>query len=213
MKGKGKTAVFCPFIYHMILFFDTETTGFAPGKICQLSYVMQGKSGAAAKNFFFAVPYVEPGALAVHGFSPERLAVLSGGARFDDKIDEIEADFSSADLAVAHNIPFDLSFLQAEFAACSRSFSCNDTYCSMRGFTPVCGLKRSDGIRPKFPKLEELCSFLELYPYDVTRKTAELFSAYAGAHDARYDTAALYLEMNTARGRYREIEALFARCL
>lgn len=201
------------YYYNMILFFDTETTGLAPGKICQLSYVMQNKAEVAAKNFFFSVPYVEPGALFVHGFSPERLAVLSGGARFDDKIDEIQADFSSADLLVAHNAPFDLTFMQAEFAACCRAFSYKEVYCSMRGFTPICKLKRSDGVRLKFPKLEELCSFLELYPYDVTRKTAELFSVYAGCHDARYDTAALYLAMNTACDRYDEIGSLFSRCL
>ena len=210
MKEKAKPGVL-PFILIMILYFETETTGLAPGKICQLSYLMQSAEAVAAKNFFFAVPYVDPGAVAVHGFTPERLFTLSGGARFDDKIDEIEEDFAAAGLIVAHNIAFDLSFLQAEFAAEHRAFAHGEPFCSMRAFTPLCGLKRSDGIRPKFPKLGELCEFLDLYPYDITRASAERFGAYAAAHDARYDTAALYLAMNAARGRFAEIGELFDR--
>ena len=42
----------------MILFFDTETTGLIPGRIIQLSYVMQSETATTAKNFFFAVEYV-----------------------------------------------------------------------------------------------------------------------------------------------------------
>ncbi|MBQ9709781.1 MAG: hypothetical protein IJV67_04100 [Clostridia bacterium] len=57
----------------MILFFDTETTGLMPGRIVQLSYVMQTANEVRAKNFFFAVDYVEPSAQAVHGFSPQKL--------------------------------------------------------------------------------------------------------------------------------------------
>lgn len=112
---------------------------------------------------------------------------------------------------MAHNIAFDLSFLQAEFAAEHRAFAHGEPFCSMRAFTPLCGLKRSDGVRPKFPKLGELCEFLDLYPYDITRASAERFGAYAAAHDARYDTAALYLAMNAARRRFAEIGELFDR--
>ena len=58
----------------MILFFDTETTGLIPGRIIQLSYVMQSETETRAKNFFFAVEYIEPSAVAVHGFTPEEIA-------------------------------------------------------------------------------------------------------------------------------------------
>ena len=48
----------------MIIFFDTETTGLIPGRIIQLSYIMQSETEVRAKNFFFAVEYVEPSAVA-----------------------------------------------------------------------------------------------------------------------------------------------------
>ena len=57
-----------------MLFFDTETTGLIPGRIIQLSYVMQSETETQAKNFFFAVEYIEPSAVAVHGFTPEEIA-------------------------------------------------------------------------------------------------------------------------------------------
>ena len=73
----------------MILYLDTETTGLYPGEICQLSYIMQDKDGATAKNFFFAVKDVEYGAYLVHGFSVQILKELSGGKTFSDHADEI----------------------------------------------------------------------------------------------------------------------------
>lgn len=157
----------------MILYFDTETTGLAPGKICQLSYLMQSAEAVAGKKLLFCGAVCRSGrGRRARLYAGAPLHAL-GGARFDDKIDEIEADFAAADLIVAHNIAFDLSFLQAEFAAEHRAFAHGEPFCSMRAFTPLCGLKRSDGVRPKFPKLGELCEFLDLYPYDITRASAE----------------------------------------
>ena len=66
----------------MILFFDTETTGLIPGGIIQLSYIMERKNGTTAKNFFFAVDYIEPSATEVHGFTVEKIYELSGGRTF-----------------------------------------------------------------------------------------------------------------------------------
>ena len=97
----------------MILFFDTETTGLLPGRIIQLSYIMTDGENTVAKNFFFGVSYIEPSAQAVHGFSVEKLAVLSNGHTFSTDIEEIYDDFLSADLIVAHNDKFDIGFLIA----------------------------------------------------------------------------------------------------
>ena len=100
----------------MILFFDTETTGLSSGRIIQLSYVMQSSKNVKAKNFFFYVDYVEPSAVAVHGFTPEKLFVLSNGHTFSTDIEEIYDDFLRADVIIAHNLSFDLKFMIAEFA-------------------------------------------------------------------------------------------------
>ena len=60
----------------MILYFDTETTGLRPGRIIQLAYIIDYGDTIKAKNFYFNVPYIEPGASMVHGITLEDLQVL-----------------------------------------------------------------------------------------------------------------------------------------
>ena len=178
----------------MILFFDTETTGLFPGRIVQLSYIMTDGENTVAKNFFFGVSYVEPSAQAVHGFSVEKLAVLSNGHTFSTDIDEIYDDFLSADLIVAHNAKFDIGFLIAEFNYQDRIFRYRESFDTMKAFTPIMKMERSNHKGYKYPKLGEMCEFLDVYPYDITKKSIELFSTgNVFGHDARYDTVALYL--------------------
>lgn len=193
----------------MIIHFDTETTSLCPGRIIQLSYIMQEKKNTEAKNFFFYTSYVEPSAVAVHGFTPEKLAVLSGGRTFSTCIDEIDDDFQRADLVISHNFGFDEKFMSAEFGYEQRLFKYRDFLCSMKFFTEFCNLKRRNGITLKYPKLEELCTRFGIYPYDVTRTAMYLFdNCDVCAHDARYDTTALYLCMLSAQSEcpdYAEI--------
>lgn len=178
----------------MILFFDTETTGLIPGRIIQLSYIMTDGETSVAKNFFFAVSYIEPSASAVHGFTVEKLNALACGKTFSCDIDEIYDDFLSADLIVAHNVKFDIGFLIAEFCYQDRIFRYNESFDTMKFFTPIMKMERSNHKGYKYPKLGELCEFLDIYPYDITRKSKELFNTCeVGGHDARYDTVALYL--------------------
>jgi hypothetical protein len=63
----------------------------------------------------------------------------------------------------------------------------------MRVFTPICKIPRAHHQGYKFPKLTELSDFLEIYPYDITRKTIEFYGSVASFHDARFDTVTLYL--------------------
>lgn len=192
----------------MILFFDTETTGLAPGRIIQLSYIMQTAAEVKAKNFFFYVDYIEPSAVAVHGFTPEKLAVLSKGHTFSCDIDEIYDDFISADLIVAHNFSFDLKFMIAEFLYHDRQFRYRESFCTMRGLTEVVKLPRANGLGYKYPKLTELEEYYGFYPYDINRTAAELFGCYAASHDARYDTSSLYLCFNAAAVTNEKIKNL-----
>lgn len=147
----------------MILFFDTETTGLIPGRIIQLSYVMQSETETRAKNFFFAVEYIEPSAVAVHGFTPEKLAVLSNGKTFSCDIDEIYDDFSSADLIVAHNVKFDINFMIAEFCYQDRRFCYKQEFDTMKFFTNIMKLPRETtrGISiPNFPNSSNFWIFI-----------------------------------------------------
>ena len=178
----------------MILFFDTETTGLFPGRIIQLSYIMTDGETTIAKNFFFGVSYIEPSATRVHGFTVEKIQELSGGKTFSCDIDEIYDDFLSADLIIAHNVKFDIGFLIAEFNYQDRIFRYNESFDTMKAFTPIMKMERSNHKGYKYPKLSEMCEFLDIYPYDITRKSIELFNAAdVSGHDARYDTTALYL--------------------
>lgn len=198
----------------MILFFDTETTGLFPGRIIQLSYIMQSETGVTSKNFFFAVEYVEPSAVKVHGFTPEKLAVLSGGKTFSCDIDEIYDDFLAAELIVAHNVKFDIGFMIAEFTYQDRLFRYKKEFDTMKFFTPIMKLPRENHKGYKYPKLSELMEFLDIYPYDVTRKTAELFSVSdVGGHDARYDTVALYLAFNEGASRIQSLDEIRSESL
>ena len=180
----------------MIVYLDTETTSLYPGQICQLSYVMQGGGRVQAKNFFFTVDSMDYGAQKVHGFSMEKLKVLSNGKRFFDHADEIEKDLRQADVLVSHNTAFDFMFLRAEFERVGRIFVVKDEFCSMKKSTPVCKLLRSKGEGYKYPKLSELTAYFDIKDWEVRRQSEKLFGYESGYHDARFDTTAVYLAVN-----------------
>lgn len=192
----------------MIIYFDTETTGYRPGNICQLSYVMQSGKDAVARNMFFSVDKVEYGAYMVHGFSAEKLRSLSEGKRFCDYAEEIERDFNSADIVVAHNAAFDMMFMRVEFERLGKCFSVKKEFCSMKKSVPVCKLPKTCGKGYKYPKLSELCEHFGITEQGVVEKTAELFKVQANFHDARFDATALYLAMNDGMKRCDTLSAL-----
>lgn len=199
----------------MILFFDTETTGLLPGRIIQLSYLLwNGGDSVKSKNFFFGVDYIEPSATAVHGFTVESLSVLSGGETFSCREDEIFDDFSSADLIVGHNVKFDIGFLIAEFHYSDRVFRYREEFDTMKFFTPIMKLERSSHKGYKYPKVSEMCEFLDVYPYDVTRATGRYFGESAlNAHDARFDTAALFLCFREGIKKFENLEEIASKHL
>lgn len=180
----------------MIIYFDTETSGLRPGQICQLSYVKQNGDNLSSRNFFFTVDQVEYSAFLVHGFSVERLKALSSGKRFSDYVEQIEKDFLSADLVVAHNISFDNMFMRAEFERLNKNFCVNNEFCSMKKSTALCKLPRSRGQGYKYPKLSELCSFFGIENSVIQNSTERIFGTKTGFHDARFDTTALFLSIN-----------------
>lgn len=193
----------------MVLFFDTETTGLKPGKIAQLSYIIYSDGSVCGKNFYFAVDYVEPSAQAVHGLSKEKLFALSGGKVFSDHADEIYDDFAAANVLVAHNAPFDISFMRAEFSYIDRLFSYQGVFDTMRYFTDIIKLPRLHSTHFKFPKLSELKDYAEVYDYDVTRFVMKNFGDGAAFyHDARFDTAAMYLSCVALKSKAPEMSEL-----
>ena len=190
----------------MIIYFDTETTGLKPGGIIQLSYIIETADGVVGKNFFCYNSFISPESTMVHGITVEKLQTLSKGKTFYDYADEIERDFESADLLIAHNFPFDFNFMCAEFANCYKTFTFKEKLDTMRYFTPVVKIPKANGKGYKYPKLCELAEFFDIFPYDATRFAVKLFSDSGASHDARFDIAETYLCVKEARARYETFD-------
>ena len=100
------------------IFLDTETTGLNPrsgDRIIEIGCVELVNRQLTGNNFH---KYVNPerdseeGALAVHGLTTE---FLSDKPKFIEIADELRAYVSGAEIII-HNAPFDVGFLDAEFA-------------------------------------------------------------------------------------------------
>lgn len=176
-----------------IIIFDTETTGINPGNICQLSYLKISPTGIIPKNFFFKVDYIEPGAQKVHGLTVEKLIELSDGKVFSDSVEEIYRDFMTVDLLVGHNIDFDMKFLTAELERSTLNFNKKDIFCTMKKFTGICKIPKSNGAGFKWPNLGELSKFLNISQKEQDELAKRLYGVESVAHDARGDIICTYL--------------------
>lgn len=184
----------------MILLFDTETTGLKPGNICQLSYIcMENDGSVTGHNYFFAVDYIEPAASRITGLTVEGVLALSDGKTFEDRFFSFRDDFARADVVVAHNFVFDMLFMEAEYRRLGDVFRVRKRFDTMRHFTPILRLPGNHSNPYKFPKLSELLTHYGVTEIQVQSAAASLFGAEATvAHDARFDTAALYCLMSAA---------------
>lgn len=177
-----------------LIVFDTEATDLTPGQICQLSYLMVENGSVTGKNMFFQVDEMSEGAQEVHGMSLEDLEQLSGGERFEDRVEEIFADFEWADMLVGHNVAADDRYIRVEFERTGRKLKKKLTFCTMNYFTSTTNLKRKVNTgRPKPPRLEELWAHYGISTDDIAARSAEWFQGGGQAHDARFDTAATYM--------------------
>lgn len=191
----------------MIIYFDTETTGLRPGHIIQLSYIIDDGKIIEGKNFYFYTDYIEESAINVHGITVEKLLELSNGKRFYDYINEIERDFNSADLIIAHNINFDHKFMCAEFENNFKTYRPKDCFDTMAYFSPVLKLPRPNGRGIKPPKLSELCQAMDVYPFEAERLVKQCFNKTDSKfHDATYDTASMFLAVNNACQKIPELK-------
>ncbi len=174
------------------IFFDTETTSLQPGRICQLAYIKEDES-LIGKNYYFTVGFIELSAVRTHGLTVEKLNVLSTGRGFSDFYEEIHADFSGAVLAVAHNLDFDMKFLNSEFSRAGATRFRGRTLCTMRHFTDIMKIRGKRGTYT-YPSLSRLMSFLHVSSGDVMDLCRDIFGVETVSHhDARFDAAAVYL--------------------
>jgi DNA polymerase III epsilon subunit-like protein len=128
-----------------------------------------------AKNFFFTVDSMDPGAYRVHKLSPKKLKVLSGGKRFADFAEEIHADFFHADIIVAHNFRFDYKFIAREFERAKKPFRYKESLCTMKYFIPHCKLGGTNRNTYKFPTLFELSEHFGIGAEEAAGFTTDIF--------------------------------------
>lgn len=154
-------------------FFDTETTGLHPDKgdkvieLCLIPYDSGEAGWTKGETYlqrFNPERSIAAAAQAVHKITFEMVA---GEPVFRECAAQIYRLFSECDLAVAHNLPFDVGFLIAEFdqAGMSMPKVAGFDTCDSRWATPY----------GKVPKLGELCFALGI-EYDENK-----------AHSAEYD--------------------------
>jgi hypothetical protein len=179
---------------HLRAFLDVETTGFEPGQIAQLSYIITDDelNVQMAKNFFFSVDSMPRKASDVHGLTKPKLKKLSGGKIFADHAQEIHGDLANTD-AICHNTKFDIAFLEAEFNRLSMRLPCAPGACTMLHYTDICALPGGPRSQYKWPKLHEAMGAAKISSKVARTTAAELFGEEdLPFHDSRMDVAAVY---------------------
>lgn len=173
-----------------VVILDTETTGFEAksNQIAQLAYlvIIDGQV-EFKKNFFFTVDKMDKGAENTHGFSIEKLKLLSEGRRFCHHAREIFEDLDEA-MIVCHNLQFDIPFIQNEFERIGVRINPPNTFCTMEYYTDILKLKGKYGY--KWPKLTEVLDYYNIEHMDISRKMNVFFGEASQAHDARWDIIA-----------------------
>jgi DNA polymerase-3 subunit epsilon len=185
------------------VYVDTETTDVKPGQIAQLAYIIADAGGNVeeARNLYFSVGLMSPGAEAIHHLSPAVLKALSEGRHFGDCIEEmLDAWYSNATF-VAHNVTFDLKFVRAELSRYEFPLYSPKTFCTMQAMTPLCKLPGMYG-KYKWPRVEEALRHAGIFQERVLAAASTLFitdpekepgTPPLGFHDARFDVTAVYL--------------------
>ena len=190
----------------MILFFDTETTGFTRPRlslsdplqphIVQLAAQLCDEKERPVSGFSLIVnPGVEiPEQVAdIHGITTEKAAQL--GVTLLMAMTLFEHLYRRADLLVAHNIKFDKAVMETAMTRNHGKETRIDKplFCTMEKATPIVNLPPTDKMRaagmtcPKAPKLAECIKHFFDEELD-------------GAHDAMVDTIAcarVYFHLKT----------------
>lgn len=194
----------------MILFFDTETTGFFQDRlpidhqeqpyIVQLAAELTDDDGEPISGFSFIVDpgisngvFIPDRASDVHGITNER--AVQFGVSADFALSAFTHLYQRADIVCAHNIKFDRGVMEAAIARhYGKVMPLRKTlFCTMEAAYPVINLPPTERMlaagftKPKPPKLEECIRHFFNEELD-------------GAHDAMVDVRAcrrVYFHLQT----------------
>lgn len=183
------------------IIFDTETTGLRcyENQVAQLSYMMINDKYEVqnAKNFYFSVKYVEPGASKINGLDDEILEKLSEGKEFRYFAEEIYKDFLNAKTLIAHNLSFDLGFIEEEFNRLDYDIDKlkkDKLYCcTMDVYTHYLQIEH-EYYGLKYPRLDEVMSRLSIDDEYIENLTKTIFKVDSNKyHDSRFDIVATFI--------------------
>ncbi len=159
-----------------ILFLDTETVGL-PGdpnqpytnhhnwpEMVSIAWQVQSESGefVTAGDYIVAPrPGVENGAIHINGITPEMQK--NHGTEIRVILEKLLKAFAQADLAVCHNIAFDMPVLFAEYNRLNIDTPFIAWYCTKAQSANLCRIPNTSSRYPgryKWPSLDELHQFL-----------------------------------------------------
>lgn len=188
------------------VFLDTETTGLSPGMIAQLALIVEENNEIVkVKNYFFTIDYITKSAQETcSNRGIEFYKEASNGKRFADYAEEILQELTGATL-VGHNISFDENFLSTEFWRLNIMFRPESRIDTMKYFKDKVNAVNSLG-RTKYPNLSEVINYCGISNNEIVETSKRLFrniidTDNLSAHDAIYDTVAMYLAYKKSEGQ------------
>lgn len=191
-----------------LLFFDTETTGFTPGQIAQLSMIIEDDREVHGENYFFEIDYISQGAEELLGRGVDFYKEVSKGQRFKDVSTSLYDKFKDA-ILVAHNEKFDENFISTEFWRENIVFKPYDKFCTMEYFKDILKIPATNKRYGKYknPKLEEVVNYLCLDEAKIEVYEKQIFNMDINEngvyHDARFDTTSMYVAFHVYKDLLR----------
>lgn len=180
------------------IYFDTETSGFKPGQIGQLSAIIEENGKISGVNYFFEIDYINKDAEALLGRGLSFYKEKSNGLRFKDKAEEIKEIFNGS-VFVAHNLKFDENFLSSELWRCKLSAIPESRLDTMEYYKNILKLTNSYG-RIKNPSLAELVNGLNLDKEKIRQYCIKIFNSEdIDFHDARFDSTIVCIAAHMAK--------------
>lgn len=190
------------------IFLDTETNGLAPGQICQLAYIEENDNLqiVSAKNYFFTPEWYPEELTIKFGRDLEWYRKASNNQTIFESLEGIAYKLLNNTM-IAHNAKFDAKFIEAEFVRegidmefealtknTEADVKCIDTMAEFKH--KVRATQRNGNL--KNPSLMEVCDWLQVSQTKIGDFAKQAFAVEDsdwtfGAHDARFDTAAMYI--------------------
>lgn len=182
-----------------LAFMDTETNSLIdrnniesglPVQITMLISDVETLVPVSAINIFVKQRYLDPGAVAVHGFTAEKLSnmgALTPSDAYELLYENDSINFKWEETAaVAHNSSFDSNIMK-RFANQVGKYDKIPMYLDTLKF-----FRSIKDPNKKNNKLETIVNYLGIPDNNIEEMTKTIFTSTNSYHDARYDTVALW---------------------